>query len=52
MFPRALTRRELLWQLGGGLGGIPIRNLARTDTPGARRGTTDPVVRAGEEQAR
>jgi hypothetical protein len=34
MFPRALTRRELLWQLGGGLGGIALADLLAADTAG------------------
>jgi hypothetical protein len=34
MFTPALTRRELLWQLGGGLGGIALADLLAADASG------------------
>jgi hypothetical protein len=33
MLPRALTRRELLWLLGGGLGGIALSDMLLADDP-------------------
>jgi hypothetical protein len=34
MIPPALSRRELFWQLGGGLGGIALADLLAADTAG------------------